>query len=219
MSDRGLAAPPPHVGPRLLVARTDCGGTPRGTTTTTTTNRLRNTKGYRTHRPYVRSQVRVATPSSAPLPYIRPSVCVRARRTPVRRSRFSVDGGRVATPGSAPLLQTGTIRGDRTCRIFRSASSRSGSLGKPVERYLEARMFRTYGSPELILPISSERRLCDTAGRMHCEIVHWVFGRLSQREAWVAKGREHPPAVRVGLVIPALSFVISFGNGTNAEAV
>ena len=66
---------------------------------------------------------------------------------------------------------------------------------------------------------ASERRLCDTAGRMHCEIVHRVFGRLSQREAWVAKGLEHPRAVRVGLVIPALPFVVSFGNGTCAEAV
>ena len=156
MSDRGLAAPPPHVGPRLLVARTDCGGTLEETTTKTTitTNQQRNTKGYRTHRPYARSRVRVATPGRAPTLHIRPSVCVRARRTPVRRSRFSVDGGRVATPGSAPLLQAGTIRGDRTCRIFRSASSRSGSLGKPVERYLEARMLRTYEPPELILPIS-----------------------------------------------------------------
>ena len=145
---------------RLLVARIDCGGTLGGTktttmtATTTTTNQQRNVKGYRTHRPYVRSRGRSGSPGAPIPPHIRPSVCVRARRTPVRRSRFSVDGGRVATPGSAPLLQTGTIRGDRTCRIFRSASSRSGSLGKPVERYFEASMFRTYEPPELILPIS-----------------------------------------------------------------
>ena len=96
--------------------------------------------------------------------YVRPLLCVCARWTPVRRSRFSVDGGRVATPGSAPLLQAGTIRGDRTCRIFRSASSRSGSVRKPVERYSEASMFRTYEPPELILPISYGEIWCELAG-------------------------------------------------------
>ena len=35
----------------------------------------------------------------------------------------------------------------------------------------------------------------------------------------LTEGLEHPCAVRVGLVIPALSFVGGFGNGTYAEAV
>ena len=81
---------------------------------------------------------------------------------------------------------------------------------------------------------------------MHCEIVHRVasdcrgagcvthpaseisleesLGRcLSQREAGVTRGLEHPRAVRVGLVFPAFSlvcsFVSGFGNGIHAEAV
>ena len=155
------AAPPP-VRLVLLVDQLS-GGTLVGAEQPRRQQKQHQVKGYLTHRSIVS--------------YVRPSVCVSARWTPVRRSRFSVDGGRVATPGSATLLQTGIIRRDRTCRIFRSASSRSGSVREPVERY------------------RVQCRVRSTRSRTRAPRVIRTY--ISEG------GLEHPRAVRVGLVFPA----------------
>ena len=119
--------------------------------------------------------------------------------------------GSVVEGGRRDLLLSGTIRRDRTCRIFRSASSRSGSVRKPVERYSEASMFRTYEPPELILPIRyGKGELAGWPRQLRSfdrEIVHRTISEAGSWEepAYHSRvgGLEHPRAVRVGLVFPA----------------
>ena len=53
---------------------------------------------------------------------------MRSCRTPRRRSRFSVDGGKVGTPGSPIFLPAGSIPRDDSRRILSDASSRIREL-------------------------------------------------------------------------------------------
>ena len=71
-------------------------------------------------------------------------------------------------------------------------------------------MFRTYEPPELILPISYGD--LGGAGRVAPPAQEVDRGGLTE-------GLEHPCAVRVGLVIPALSFVACCSSGTFAAAI
>ena len=147
----------------------------------TTTQHQQQIKGYRTHLSYVRS-------------YLRPSICVRARWAPVRRSRFSIDRRRTGSPEDPSPL----------CRIMCRVSSRLGSFGESSERYLEASMFSTYEPPELFL----KGELAGWPHQLkHCEIVHpSILGTGSWEEPTRFDrfgGLERPRAARVGLVFPA----------------
>ena len=153
---------------------------------------------------------------------------MRARWAPVRRSHVFLDKSESGSPGALASLETGIIRRDRSCRIFRRGSSLLGSLEEFCERYLEARMLRTCELPELIVSSSCyvlielagwPRQLGSSTGEVPAYLVERHFERLSQREAWLEKGLEHSCAVRVGLVIPALSFEASCSSGTFAAAV
>ena len=74
------------------------------------------------------ARIWVAMPG-APVPtHVRSSISVCSCRSPRRRSRFSVDGGKAGTPGSPAFLPTGGILRDNSRRMFGSASSRIREL-------------------------------------------------------------------------------------------
>ena len=155
--------------------------------------------------------------------YVRPSLCVCARWTPERRSRFSKgrsgDRGTVATPGSASRLEAGVILRGSSWRIPRSASSRIRELISLSNVHCEivhrvGSDFKGAGcvtrpASEISLGESCPTHLGCMLGLMLAEQIRQdsrsSFKCLSQREAGVRRGIERPRVARVGLVIPALS--------------
>ena len=140
----------------------------------------RYVKGFRTHRP------------SRPF---RPLLCVRARWAPVRRSRFSTRWGGSGIPSEpTPKPNARTIPRDRSCRIFRNASSHSGEIIRGISRlHAHCNIVRGLG------PTSSVRDSCPTyLGRM--------LGLMSAEQI----------TQKLGLFCSDRG---SFGSGTHSEAV